>query len=127
MADWREILSRGGPAAWRTAYRLPGNRADADECFQEACVAALVVSRRELVHNWRGLLQRLAVARSVDRLRVRKRARMQTSTSGLHQVQDGSPPPPQDVEDAELASELRLAILMPRPALPRPFRVGTYG
>src|SRR5271157_4030771 len=75
MPDWREILSRGGPAAWRTAYRLLGNRANADECFQEACVAALVVSRRELVHNWRGLLQRLAVARSVDRLRVRKRAR----------------------------------------------------
>ena len=40
MPDWREILSRDGPAAWRTAYRLLGNRADADECFQEACMAA---------------------------------------------------------------------------------------
>src|SRR5271157_2081870 len=110
MPDWQEILSRDGPAAWRTAYRLLGNRADADECFQEACLAALKVSRREVAQNWQGLLRRLAVARSVDRLRVRKRARLQTSTSGLHQVQDGSPPPPQDVEDAELASELRLAL-----------------
>jgi RNA polymerase sigma-70 factor, ECF subfamily len=110
MPDWREILSRDGPAAWRTAYRLLGNRVDADECFQEACLAALEVSRRETVHNWRGLLQRLAIVRSVDRLRVRKRARLQTSISGLHQVQDDSPSPPQDVEDAELASELRLAL-----------------
>lgn len=110
MPDWQEILSHDGPATWQTAYRLLGNRADADECFQEACLAALEVSRREEVNSWRGLLQRLAVARSVDRLRLRKRARSQTSASSLHQVQDGSPPPTQDAEDAELASELRLAL-----------------
>ena len=40
MPDWQEILSQDGPSAWRTAYRLLGNRADADECFQEACLAA---------------------------------------------------------------------------------------
>jgi RNA polymerase sigma-70 factor, ECF subfamily len=68
------------------------------------------VSRREVVYNWQGLLRRLAVARSVDRLRVRKRARLQASTSGLHQVQDDLPSPLQDAEDAELASELRLAL-----------------
>lgn len=110
MPDWREILSRDGPAAWRTSYRLLGNRADADECFQEACLAALEVSRREEVHNWQGLLQRLAVARSVDRLRVRKRARLQTSAADLQQVKDSSSPSSQDVEDAELASELRRAL-----------------
>ena len=118
MPDWREILSRDGPAAWRTAYRLLGNRADADECFQEACLAALEVSRRGPVQNWRGLLQRLAVARAVDRLRSRKRARLQSSTAELLQVQDGLPPPPQDLEDAELASELREALgrIAPRQA-----------
>ena len=102
MPDWREILSRDGPAAWRTAYRLLGNRADADECFQEACLAALQVSRREQVHNWQGLLKRLAVARSVDRLRNSKRSKLQASPSALQQVEDSSPPPPQDLEDAEL-------------------------
>ena len=35
---------------------------------------------------------------------------LQTSTHELNQVQDSSPLPPQDVEDAELASELRLAV-----------------
>jgi len=59
MPDWQSIVSQDGPAAWRTAYRLLGNRADADECFQETCLAALAVSRREVVHNWRGLFLRL--------------------------------------------------------------------
>jgi DNA-directed RNA polymerase specialized sigma24 family protein len=39
MPDWDEILSPDGPAVWRTAYRIVGNRADADECFQEAFLA----------------------------------------------------------------------------------------
>ena len=110
MPDWQEILSRDGPAVWHTAYRLLGNRADADECFQEACLGALAVSRRETVHNWKALLQRLAVARSVDRLRSRKRARLELSTADLLQVQDGLPFPPHDLEDAEVADELRLAL-----------------
>src|SRR5438445_557444 len=73
MPDWPTILSRDGPAAWRTAYRLLGHRADADECFQDACLAALEVSRRQPVRHWRALLQRLAAARAVDRLRERFR------------------------------------------------------
>lgn len=36
MPDWRAILHRDGPAAWRAAYRLVGDRQDADECLQEA-------------------------------------------------------------------------------------------
>jgi RNA polymerase sigma-70 factor (ECF subfamily) len=110
MPDWQEILSRDGPAAWRTAYRLLGNRADADECFQEACLAALEVSLREVVHNWRGLLQRLAAARSVDRLRARHRARSRMSLFPCDQLHDDSPSPPQNAEEAELAGELRTAL-----------------
>src|SRR3954451_16250657 len=73
MPDWEEVLSRDGPAVWRTAYRLLGNPADADECFQEAFLDALKVSRRVAVLHWRGLLQRLVAARAVDRLRRNRR------------------------------------------------------
>jgi len=110
MPDWREILSRHGPAAWQTAYRLLGNRADADECFQEACLAALAVSRREVVHNWRGLLQRLATARSVDRLRARQRARSRVTLFSWNRLRDDSPSPSQNAEEAELSGELRTAL-----------------
>jgi len=67
MPDWDEILTRDGPAVWRTAYRIVGNRADADECVQEAFLHALEISRRKPVQHWCALLQRLAAARAVDR------------------------------------------------------------
>jgi DNA-directed RNA polymerase specialized sigma24 family protein len=65
MIDWQGILSRDGPAVWRTAWRVLGNRADADECFQEAFVAALEYSSTHTVKHWRALLQRLAAARAI--------------------------------------------------------------
>ena len=110
MPDWQEILARDGPAAWRTAYRLLGNRADADDCFQEACLAAVDVSRRELVHNWRGLLQRLATARALDRLRSKIRARRERPLPRWDELPDRSPDPIQHAEEVELAHELRLAL-----------------
>ncbi len=110
MPDWQEILSRDGPPAWRTAYRQLGNRADADECFQEACLAALEVSRREVVHNWRGLLQHLATVRSMDCLRTRQRTRSRITLFSWNRVPDDSPSPPQNVEEAELSGELRTAL-----------------
>ena len=115
MPDWRGILGRDGPAAWRTAFRILGNRADADECFQEACLAALEVSRREEVRNWRGLLQRLATARAVDRLRTRRRAKLSCSMPEWDEISDGSPSPAQRAEEVELADRLR-AVLGQLPA-----------
>ncbi|MFO0890900.1 MAG: sigma-70 family RNA polymerase sigma factor [Isosphaeraceae bacterium] len=110
MPDWQAILSRDGPPAWRTAFRLLGNRADADDCFQEACLAALAVSRREAVQNWRGLLQRLAASRAVDRLRVRRRSRTRQSLADCAQLRDGCPSPDQGAVEAELADDLRVAL-----------------
>lgn len=73
--DWPALVRDHGPAVFRTAFRLVGNRADADECFQETFAAALALARGpgELVRNWRSMLVRLAVARGVDRLRQRVR------------------------------------------------------
>jgi RNA polymerase sigma-70 factor (ECF subfamily) len=110
MPDWQEILTRDGPAAWQTAYRLLGNRADTDECFQEACLAAVELSRREQVNNWRGMLQRLAAARAVDRLRHRRRAKLVASPSGCDQLEGGDPSPAENAQEAELAGELRAAL-----------------
>jgi RNA polymerase sigma-70 factor (ECF subfamily) len=74
--DWDGILRDHGPTVWRTLWRLLTNRADCDECFQETFLAALKFVRSpsaaaEGVRNWSALLQRLATARAVDRLRQR--------------------------------------------------------
>src|SRR5271166_6558813 len=75
MIDWEGILARDGPAAWRTAWRVLGNRADADDVLQETFVAAVEYARKHPVPHWRGLLQHLATARAVDRLRQKARRR----------------------------------------------------
>lgn len=110
MPDWEEIVRRDGPVVWRTAYRLLNNAADADECSQEVFVAALEVSRREEVGNWRALLQRLAAARAVDRLRERCRRRSREQTANWNALAGYEPPPSQGAEEAELSHRLRDAL-----------------
>lgn len=110
MADWQEIVERYGPAAWRTAFRLLGNRADADECLQETFLAALGISRRQSVENWPALLTRLSASRAIDRLRVRdrRRQREQLAVARWERL-EGSPD--QKLVDQELAEQLRRALV----------------
>ena len=109
MPDWDEILTRDGPAVWRTAYRIVGNRADADECVQEAFLHALEISRRETVQHWRALLQRLAAARAVDRLRSRLRRGRHETLADCDALSGPAPLPSKSVEDAELSARRVLA------------------
>jgi RNA polymerase sigma-70 factor, ECF subfamily len=110
MPDWQEILSRDGRAVWQTAYRILGNRADADECFQEAFLAALEFSRRKEVQHWRALLLRLVTARAVDRLRRRRRQAACQQAADWDSLPDRAPTPPQIAEDAELSERLRTVL-----------------
>src|ERR1700722_20233237 len=92
MTDWQEILSRDGPAVWRTGYRGLVSRRYADECFQEVFVDALVLSRRQEIRDWCGLLRRLATVRSIDRLRQRRRSRLRDWVKGRKSLEIHAPP-----------------------------------
>ncbi len=110
MIDWKEILTRDGPSAWQTAWRVLRNRADTDECFQDACLAALEYSKTRPVRNWRSLLQRLAANRAIDRLRKRVR-RNNHEANLIHDRPHASANTPLDqAENAELAERLRSAV-----------------
>jgi RNA polymerase sigma-70 factor (ECF subfamily) len=114
MTDWEAILQHKGPAVWRTLWRLLGNRADADDCFQETFLAALQFSRAQSVRHWSALLQRLATARAVDRLRSRYRLRnAMGGLTGDSDVDAATSPRPGPVELAaasELSDRLRSAL-----------------
>jgi RNA polymerase sigma-70 factor (ECF subfamily) len=86
---------------------LLGNRADADEVFQEAFLAALEVSRRQPVRRWHALLTHLAAARAVDRLRRRRRYEAVPDWDAV--VGPGAPPA-RAAEEAELSEWLRDAL-----------------
>lgn len=111
MVDWDSIVNRDGPAVWRTVYRLLGNRADAEDCFQETFLAALAVWRRESIQHPHALLQRLATARSLDRLRRRyRRGRREGGLVEWDHVHADTPQPHDAAEAAELSERLRAAL-----------------
>ncbi len=108
--DWKSMLERDGPSAWRAAYRLLGNAADADDCLQEAVLGAVRLSRREPIANWRALLTRLTSARAMDQLRQRYRSRIVSNARDqLPAIAD--PHGPGDAAQLkELRSQLRIAL-----------------
>ncbi len=71
MIDWAQLVRDEGPSVWQSAFRLVGDRADAEDCVQEAFAHALEISRREPVTSWAGLLRRLVIVQGLQRLRER--------------------------------------------------------
>lgn len=119
MVDWDAIVKCEGPGVWRTVYRLLGRRADAEDCFQETFLAALSVWKRQSVNHPQAMLQRLATARALDRLRRRyRRARREAPAADWETLHSDDPHPLQLAESAELSERLRaaLAVLPPKQA-----------
>ena len=111
MDDWENIVRQYTPLVWRTVYRLTGNHADALDCCQDTFLAALVIFRREGVRNWAGLLQRLASARALDRLRQRFRELSRTEeVTDWAELPSGDPGPERLAEDSELRELFRQAV-----------------
>lgn len=108
--DWKTVLERDGPVAWRAAYRIVGQAADADDCLQEAALDAVQLSRREPVANWRALLTRLATARAIDRLRQRGRNRISAVYDEQSAMTADAHEPIANAQLAELRSQLRTAL-----------------
>jgi RNA polymerase sigma-70 factor, ECF subfamily len=118
MIDWEEILRHDGPSVWMTAWNVLGNRADADECFQEACLAAVEYSKKHTVFRWSSFLHRLATARAIDRLRQRVSRNRRDNAIPLENRMSASASPLQLAMDGERAERLRwaLAQLAPKQA-----------
>jgi RNA polymerase sigma-70 factor, ECF subfamily len=111
MTDWEVVVSQNIGAVQRTVYRLVGNQADAWDCIQESFLEAVRIDRREPVRNWPALLRRVAVARSLDLLRVRARQRKRFSSEADPAKMLGrEAEPPRQAEANELADRLRNAL-----------------
>lgn len=111
MHDWDRILDEFGPVVWKQAVRMLGDRADAADCFQAVMLEAFELSEREVVRSWPALLRRLAILRSLDRLRDRYRRQTDSRPAdelGLVSTRDG--PADAAAENRELAERLRLAL-----------------
>ena len=110
MEDWVGIVAGCGDEAWRTAYRLLGDEADASDCLQDAFAAAVVIARRQQVLSWPALLRRLVTTRALDRLRKRIRRRTGHLGQAAEALADPSPGPLRQVQLTEQAAKLREAL-----------------
>src|SRR6266576_1819097 len=110
MIDWEGIVARVGQGVWRRVYRLLGNRADAEEVFQETFLAALSFARRETVENWGALLHRLGSAKAIDRLRRRQRRHTRSELVDFEFVGSSEAEPYQNAQAGELSERLRIAL-----------------
>jgi RNA polymerase sigma-70 factor (ECF subfamily) len=119
MVDWPEIVKQHGPLVWQTAYRLLCHEADTWDCFQDAFLDAVALARKEAILNWPALLKRLAVTRSLNRLRKRRREANRVQPLKDDPACSREPTPDQAAGRSELAERLRLALaeIEPRQAV----------
>ena len=116
MDEWANLVQQHGPAVYRSAWRLLGNEADAADCYQDAFVSAVKISRRTTVRSWPALLHRLVTVRALDRLRQRARASRRREDGDPGQVPSRRAGPLEQLQADELAGRLRtvLATLPPK-------------
>ena len=110
-AELEKIVTEYAPLVWKICYRLVGNRADAEDCFQETFISAMHVIRRQKIHSIKAMLARLATSRSIDRLRQRSRKSEPVSLPEHLEIVGNDRSPEQGVVNKELAEQLRTALV----------------
>ena len=105
------IVAQYAPLVWKICFRLVGNRADAEDCFQETFISVMHVIGRQKVRSVKAMLARLATNRSIDRLRQRSRKIEPVSLDEHLEIAGKDRLPEQDVANKELAEQLRSALI----------------
>jgi RNA polymerase sigma-70 factor (ECF subfamily) len=110
LEDWDQILDDFGPMVWKQTLRLLGNASDAADCFQITMLEAFELSGRQEIRNWGALLRRLAILRSLDRLRARYRERKDPRPVDEIAIVAKDSPTDNSIDEQELAEHLRMAL-----------------
>jgi RNA polymerase sigma-70 factor (ECF subfamily) len=97
VINWQNIIEQHGRTVWQAAYRLVNNHEDASDCYQEAFVNALDISKTQEIGNFRALLVKLVTARALDRLRRKK-----THNNIIEKLKNGTPDRSKDSPSANL-------------------------
>ena len=131
--ELRRVLSLSSPSFYRRAFRLLGNRADAEDAVQEALLAA-----HKHLHQFRGQSQMstwlTTIACNCARMQLRKRPRVihmpldeqigeQHKYSVAERLADPRPSPEDACRDSELAAHLRKCIALLSAKLRRTFQL----
>ena len=119
---YRVLVERHSASVFRLAYRLTGNRHDAEEVVQEAFLRAYQkLEQFEARANFGTWVYRIAANYSIDRMRQKRiedarreepssRAPENTEMSVMNLVPDGRPSPERLAQNVELRKQLARAL-----------------
>lgn len=107
--DWQLIVDEHGPMVWGTIFRILGQEAEAQDCYQNVLMEAFENSKGKAIDNWPGMLRWMAVRRGIDQLRRLNRRRENADEDVSLALDQGSLPVSR-LEESELKDRLRVEL-----------------
>ncbi len=109
MVAWNEIIDEFGPMVYRTALRIVGQAADAEDVVQEVFLEVYRLWKTREVGSWQAMLRSLATRRAVDHLRKHKGAvSLPDGVADLRRLNSEGPAYGRELEDLVRQSIARL-------------------
>jgi RNA polymerase sigma factor (sigma-70 family) len=110
--EFRELVAPHLAALFRSAYRLTGNRQDAEDVVQEVCVRAYThLAALRTLEQPKSWLLKIAYRVFVDGARRRARSPVRASTEDFDATRPSDEPTPEERAEGELAEARLLAAL----------------
>ena len=103
-SDFSALIAPHLTALFRSAYRLTGHRADAEDLVQEVCVRAYAeIATLRSFEQPKGWLFKVAYRVFVDGVRRHARARVRATGEDFDATRSSDAPGPEEVAEGELA------------------------
>lgn len=108
--SWDEIVRTHGDRVYKLAYRLSGNRHDAEDITQEVFIRVFKSLDRYEPGSFTGWLHRITTNVFLDMVRRRSKVRINPIGEDTAQMPSGDPTPEQSLQDAHLDPDLQDAL-----------------
>lgn len=118
MPSWDELVRQHADRVYRLAYRLSGNRHDAEDLTQETFIRVFRSVQNYQPGTFEGWLHRITTNLFLDMVRRRSRIRMEALPEDYDRVPADEPNPEQIYHDSRLNPDLQAAL----DSLPPDFR-----
>jgi RNA polymerase sigma factor (sigma-70 family) len=110
--EFRELVAPHLATLFRSAYRLTGNRHDAEDVVQEVCVRAFThLAAMRTLEQPKSWLLKIAYRVFVDGARRRTRSPVRATAEDFDATRVSDEPTPEERAEAELAEQRLLAAL----------------
>lgn len=109
--DWDTVVAQHSARVYRLAYRLTGNRQDAEDLTQDVFVRVFRSLDRYEPGNFEGWIHRITTNLFLDRVRRRSRIRMDAFAEGAEErLVGGEVEPADSVHDAGFDPDIEAAL-----------------